>query len=247
MNLLEIRTLARKKLGETTAAFWTDTEINTYINLGCSDIAERTQCLVKHGYISTTAVIQNTTATIESQWTASVEFEKFLGIKDVLFHQDGENWQRMIPKFRTDLDAEFDGWRDAVGIFDANNLIYNKNAIPATPLWYWWDFQEDLIGIYPPCDASNATTNNLHVIYFHDHTDITADIDVPTIPKKLHLAIVEFAVATGFETRGLQDKANDAWSKFFKRLEEYHINNLKGREDDDYVTKTSRSIRYGSY
>ena len=45
MTLEEIRDIARKKLGETTAAFWTDTEVNSYINLGCKDIAFRTKCL----------------------------------------------------------------------------------------------------------------------------------------------------------------------------------------------------------
>jgi len=45
MTLKEMRDLARKRLGETTAAFWSDAEINGWINLGCKDIAFRSKCL----------------------------------------------------------------------------------------------------------------------------------------------------------------------------------------------------------
>jgi len=243
MTRLEIRTLARKKLGETTAAFWSDTEMNTYINLGCSDVAERTLCLRTTGHLTTSEVVQNAGATVESQWALSSSFTNFLSVLDCHFHQNGTNWEEMEHKYKKDLDVETPGWRDAVGrpVTDPSTL-YNYQARSGVPYQYWWDYEEDLIGIYPPSNSANATSNNLKILYAFDSAGMSEDSESPDIQRPLHLAIVEFVTATGHETRGLQDKANNSWAKYFKMLDDYHINKLKGREDDDVSTKPYRSV-----
>ena len=332
MTRQEIRTLARKKLGETTASFWTDTEMNNYINYACSNIAERTLCLRDNSYISTTAVVENTGGKIESEFTLTANFPLLIGIYEVQFQTNGNTWRKMQMKFRDDLDIEQEGWRDAVGrtisnpasvpsftvtnitqaspavvttsvphgfadnqavaltgvlgmteingttyyvkssptpttleleeqptgpdlnstgftayisggtIGDAAPFIYNFEATPATPDTYWWDYEEDKLGLYPPCDVDNATSDNLRVYFHCNHAVISDDADSPRLPSQLHLGVVDWVVATGFETRGLADKANDSWNKFFKRLEEYHTNKLKAREDDDIQMKPHRSV-----
>ena len=45
MTRLEIRNLIRKHLGETTAAFWTDAELNTWINEAGHDCAFNTKSI----------------------------------------------------------------------------------------------------------------------------------------------------------------------------------------------------------
>ena len=242
MTRLEIRTLTRKKLGETSSAFWTDDEIDTYINLGQSDIAQRTFCLRKTGYISTTEVVANSSAEIPSEWTLSTNFSKLVAVTGVFFHQNGRNWVGLNPMLKVDLDLEYNGWRDAVGRTLTEPITYNYECQPGVPNWYWWELEEDKIGIYPPCNADNATANNLMVDYAYDTTDMSSDSATPQIPRRLHLAITEFATATGFETRGLQDKANDAWEKYFARLKDYHINKLRGDEDADMMMKPHRSV-----
>ena len=241
MNRLEIRTLTRKRLGETSAAFWSDAEINTYINLGQSDVAQRTLCLRTTGYISTTEVVANSSAEIPSEWTLSTNFPNILAVTGAFFHRNGKNWVGLDSMTTGDLDTEFEGWRDAVGRTLTEPITYNYECQPSIPNWYWWDVEEDKIGIYPPCNAENATPNNLMVDYAYDTTDMSGD-SVPQIPRRLHLAIADFAIATGFETRGLQDKANDVWDKYFTRLRDYHINKLRGDEDANYMTKTHRSV-----
>jgi len=239
MNRLEIRTLTRKRLGETTAAFWSDTEINTYINLGQSDVAQRTFCLRRTGYITTTEVVANAVAAIPAEWTLSTNFPNIIAVTGAFYHQNGTNWQKLESKTEDQLDDEYDGWRDAVGRTSYNpTTVYNLDAISGVPNWYWWDLEKDAIGIYPPPNADNATDNNLMVDYSYDTTDISADEASPQVPRRLHLAVVEFAVATGFETRGLQDKANDSWEKYFMRLKDYHINKLRADEDDNIVTRS---------
>jgi len=243
MNRLEIRTLARKRLGETTSAFWSDSELNNWINFGCSDIAQRTGCLRTNGYISTSSVSQNTAAVIATDWALSTNFTNLLGINDVYFHENGKNWRKMESYTREDLDLEYDGWRDSFGYTDGSSspATYNTSALPGTPFIYWWDYEEDILQLYPPSDSSNATSNNVRVYYSQDHSSISDDSNSPTIPAPLHLAAVEFVVATGFDSRGQQEKAIDAWDRYRSKLQDYQINLNKLRKDDDTQTKTHRS------
>ena len=53
MTRQNLRDLIRKRLGETTAAFWTDVELNQYINNAGHDIAYNTKCIKTDGYMDT--------------------------------------------------------------------------------------------------------------------------------------------------------------------------------------------------
>lgn len=55
MNLLQIRTFARALLSEPTASYWSDAELNSYINLALEDICTKTDVLED---ISTYSLIQ---------------------------------------------------------------------------------------------------------------------------------------------------------------------------------------------
>jgi len=242
MTRLEIRTLARKRLGETTESFWSDSELNNWINFGCSDVAQKSKCLRTNGYISTTEVAANTSAAVASEWTLSTNFTNLLGVYEVQFHTDGKRWQKLEPITRDDLDIRFQGWRDAVGRTYTTTTTYNYECQPGIPDFYWWDYEEDKLGIYPPCNSDNATSNNLRVFYTYDHTNISADVDSPTLPDPLHLCVIEFVVATGFSTRGLGEKSNDAWNKYHQMIKDYQIERNRAREDEDVIMKPYRRI-----
>ena len=47
MNLGSLQSLTYKKLGDTTGSFWQPSEIQSYINLGISEIAFRAKCIKK--------------------------------------------------------------------------------------------------------------------------------------------------------------------------------------------------------
>lgn len=53
MNLGEIRTLTRTLLSEPTGSYWSDAELNNYINLGSLDFCTRTNCIESIGTQST--------------------------------------------------------------------------------------------------------------------------------------------------------------------------------------------------
>ena len=246
MTREEIRDLVRKKLGETTSAFWTDTEINTYINLGCKDVANRTKCLRSNTTIASISCASSTASIKSNEYTISDYISDFLAITELSFMQDGTDMAKLIPTSREELDVLYSGWRSLVGYTLSNTATgvttYNYDSTPGTPTHYYWDREEDIFGLVPPPDGDNAGSDYIKVYYTYNHTDISSDSSSPTLPTQLHLAVVDFATATALETRHQGDKANDAWQKYFSRVKDYTIERRNEREDDEIVMKPYRNI-----
>lgn len=215
----EIRTATRKRLGETTASFWSDVEINTKINEACKDIARRTKCIRTSG---------NFTPTIDvSEYVASTLFPGILSVNEVYFNLNGLTIQKLEATSRTELDALYPGWRSSV-----------SNA----PVYYYYEREEDSFVLYPPPNTDNANTDYGEVFYTKGHTDMIADTETPQLPDYLHAAVVDCVVATGYEERGFGDKANDAWQKYYSKLHDYQVERHREREDEEIIMKSYRNI-----
>lgn len=214
----EIRTLCRKELGETSEGFWSDTEINGYINLACTDIADRVRCIKANDYVNTIAD--------QSDYVASAVLTNPLGVTEIYFKVNGTTWTKLVPMDRTELDRDFPSW---------------LSVTSGMPYAYYFDSEEDLLQIYPAPDSTNAGSNYARVYYFKDHVDmavtVAGDTSSPTIPKSLTPAIVKYVAAFGTETRGWMDKANDYWQKYYQMLRDYEINRLRKKPDDNIVTR----------
>ena len=219
MNRLGIRTLIRKKLGESTAAFWTDVELNTWIDDGCDDLAFRAKCIKTNGKM--------TTVTSTMEYALSTYYPNLLSITEVYYYLDGSTWDKLEPTNRTELDEEEPGW---------------KSAASGTPDRYYWDKEADVLGFYVKPNATNAGTNYAEVYYNKKHIDITDDTSTIDIPEPLHNAIIDYVVAIGLDTRGWGDRANDAWQKYFSKIRDYQIERSREREDDDLIMKNYRNI-----
>ena len=248
MNRLEIRDASRKKLGETTASFWTDAEINNYINLGCKDLAWRTKSIRANGYMGISSCTSNTVATVSNEYTISSYFSPYYAINEVYFLINGMYMTRLTPSSREELDALFPGWQSLVGVTNtvttgtAAVTTYNYNASCGTPTKYYWSREEDVLGFYPPPNYINSGTNYAKVYYSVPHADLSGDADVPTLPLPLHLAIVDFVAATGLEDRGWAERANDIWQKYFSKIKDYSVEKQNEREDDDIVSKSYKNL-----
>lgn len=219
----EVRTLVRKRLGETTAAFWTDTQLNTWINDGTRDIAYRAKCDRKNSYLTITEGV--------GEYAYTTISPDIYSILEVYHKNEGTTWIKLDSINRTDLDAMYEGWR---------------NADSSTPWRYYADREENLFGLYPAPNAANAGVSYIRVYHTYKPDPITTgtggDSVELSIPEPLHLCAVEYVVATGFDSRGWGDRANDVWQKYYQKMKDYQIERHREREDDDLIMKPERNI-----
>jgi len=250
MNLGEIRALVRKKLGETTTAFWTDAEVNSYINLGCKDVAQRTKCLRSNTTISSVSCEATTagSAANSNEYSISDNIDNFYAITEAAFMQDGTDWVKLIPTTRDELDALNSGWRTLVGYTNINTTgtatvtTYNYASNSSTPTHYYWDREEDIFGLNPPPNDDNEGSGFIKLWYAYDHTEVSGDSNSPTIPTALHLAVVDFAASTGYDPRGWGDKANDSLTKYVAKVSDYMTERRREKEDEEIIMKNYRNI-----
>ena len=246
MNRGEIRDISRKRLGETTSAFWTDAELNIYINLGCKDISWKTKCLRANGTMAVSSCVANTVAAASTEFVLSTSLSTaFYAVNEVYFQRESKDYIRIAPSSREALDVNNHSWQSLVGRTYTSTATgvttYNYESEPSEPTCYYWDREEDNLGIYPPPNDTHDGAL-LKIYYSLTHTDLSVDADIPTIPTGLHLAIVDWVVATGLEDRGWGDRANDMWNKYTIKLQEYKVESRNEREDDDLIMKSYRNI-----
>lgn len=245
MNLTNLRAQVRKRLGDANAEFWTNDELDVYINDACRDIAFRTKSIKDDKKISTISCEENTDSAKSNEYGLASNFPNVYSVLQVYLLSDGKRWVRIDPLRRDDLDEEYEGWRSDVGYTytdpDTGDITYNKEANTSEPQYYYWNREEDYIGLYPMPDDNSAGSEYLHVYYSKKHTDISGG-DSPTIPEPLHIAVINFAAATGFEDRGWGERANDQWTKYYTRLKDYKIETNREREDDEVQSMNTRNL-----
>lgn len=212
MTRLEIRTLIRKRLGETTAAFWSDVELNNWTDDAGHYMAFFAKCIRAQGDITTTADTR--------EYGLTSNFSNFLAVREIYFYQDGTTWRKLTQTTRDKLNRRSSGW---------------KSADTATPQEYYWDREEDILGLNPSPDSDNVGTGYIELYYAQDYTDMTLDGDTPTVPFPLQLAMVDYVVSIGYETRGWGDKANDARAKCDRRITDYKVERDTEKEADDGI------------
>jgi len=244
MQRSEIRDRARKKLGETTAAFWTNEELNGYINDGCRDLSFRTKSIKANTYLTTADCAQNESGAAATEVTLTSIDPALYSVEQVYFLVDGTQWVRLKPYERDAMDIDYPGWRDAIGrtYVDGPTTYYNYGSMPGTPILYYWDREEDLFGWWLPTDSTQSNSNNMRIYFTKRHTDLTGDTQEPQLPEPLTNAIIDYVIATGLEDRGWGDKANDRWNKYFKKIEDYRIETSRERTDEDTESRNYRNI-----
>jgi len=240
MNLGELRTRVRKRLGDTSSAFWTDAELTSYINEALKDLSFRTKSIKANGYITSISCEANTDSAKSNEYTLTDHFANIYAVEKVYFFKSGTDWIKLDPVLTDDLDEDSPGWRTNVG-YDATvdeTATYNYDSNTSIPQKYYWDRERDTFGFNPPPDDDNAGTGYIRIYFANAHTNLSSDSDNPQIPEPLHPAAVNYAVASGSEDRGFGDKANDQWNKYFAKIKDYKIELGRERTDEELMSKT---------
>lgn len=222
MTRAEIRSRARKKLGETTGVFWTDVEINGWMEDAQKDIVWRAKLKKTQGTF--------TTLTDTARYTVSTILPNCLRIlgKVWIYDSSDSKWHKVDYISEESLDVQYPDW---------------PNATAAQSFLYIEDMDEDMFEFYPKPYAMCVGTNYARVDYCSVPTPMVSDSNSPDLDLKgiLHPAIIDWVTATGFESRGYGDLANDHWSKYYDKVKAYLVEKTN-REDEELVMKSYKDI-----
>lgn len=218
MTRLQIKTTARKKLGEATSVFFEDTDLNQWITDAMIDIVWQTRCKRARSLVTPTADTLRYTLT-----TLLPNVLRIISVR--IYSSDLLKWRRLIEKDYDFLDDRYPQWM-------------SNDA--ATPLYYVYDREIDEFILFPKAQSDYVGTNYLEVYHSTLPIELTNDNQTPTdIPVQLHPAIVEWTVATGLEARGYQDIADDHWTKYAAKLQSY-MSQRELEEDEEICMRGGR-------
>lgn len=222
MTRADIRSKARKKLGETTGVFWLDAEINGWMEDAQKDIVWRAKLKKTQGTF--------TTLTDTSRYVVSAILPNCLRIlgKVWIYDSSESKWRKVDYISEESLNVQYPDW---------------PNAAAARPILYTEDMDKDYFEFYPKPYAACVGTNYVRVDYCSMPLAMTSDSSAPDLDLKgvLHGAVIDWVVATGFESRGYGDLANDHWSKYYDKIKSYLIERTT-KEDEELVMKNYKNI-----
>jgi len=216
-----LRTTIRKKLGESTAVFWADSELNQWMEDAQIDLVWKAKLKRTRGTF--------TTVTSISRYVLSTIFPNFLRIADGgvwIYDLANTKWIKLDYATKEYMDNVYQDW---------------PNTDSSQPFIYMEDSDEDILELYPAPSSNYSGTNYCRVYYSSKPTVMAADASSPDLPTVLHPAIIDYVTATGFETRGYGDLANDHWSKYYDKIKSYLIEK-NSKEDEEIIMKNVRNI-----
>jgi hypothetical protein len=149
-----------------------------------------------------------------------------VAILEVYIYRDGTTWTKLLPTDREDLSRENQCW------LSADSGASTK---------YYWDIEEDIIGLYVKPDSYNAGDNYLKVYYAYDYTEMTDDEEFPVLPVPLHQSMIHYVVAKCFKHRGLADRSMAESREYLDSLRTYITERKREREDDKLIMKSYRN------
>jgi hypothetical protein len=177
MNYGEMLTQIRLLLGETDSdnSYWSETEINTQINLSNLRVATDFPVLLTYSEVATTAD--------QARYGLPTDF---LQLKDIQMYL-GDNTTDERRKLHR---LEYDEFEDMVG--------GNVN-MTGQPAWYRIEFgavsttassPPGDVWLYPVPDDNGGDDYTLRLAYYQKPTALSVSIDVSELPEFMHLLVV---------------------------------------------------------
>jgi hypothetical protein len=208
MNRSELRTALRSFLNEDIPGFWTDAQLNTYINLA----NDRVNSIIS--------------ATREDYFTISATFSTVAGTKSYSFPTDCRFIRRMEI-----FDASNEGYIIKLDELrwpriEANGDWLFPNA-PAQPKRYVT--RGNQFDLYPTPDGAYT----IRIYYDARPVTLDSDVDIPTSPSDFHDMIVYWAAMLAKK----QNEEDDAgYSELFNARKVELIQTLINRGGEDATT-----------
>jgi hypothetical protein len=161
VTLATARTEVRALLDESVANFWTDAQINSWINQGCSDIARRAEILWQEVNMNVTPLVQ------------SYPFQPdFLNVHRAEF---------TITQNGISSDQTFN--LEYRGINQMDEVWGILHALPAAWPQYFTIRGNSVLGFYLMLYPSPGTTGVLTVYYYRQAITVTSDTqNIDTMP-----------------------------------------------------------------
>lgn len=221
MTRTVLRTTIRKKLGESTAVFWQDAELNQWMEDAQLDIVWRAKLKRTRGTFTTTLST--------ARYVISAIFPNFLRIVGGgvwIYDSSASKWHQLDYKTKDEMKFLYPDW---------------PNATSAQPIIYMIEPDEDMLELYPSPNSYCTGTNYCRVYHSTKPMSMANDNASPDLPQVLHPAVIDFTVATGFESRGYGDLANDHWSKYYDKIKSYLVEKNYS-EDEEIVMRNYKSV-----
>ena len=198
-----LRDTCRQLLGETTAVFWTDAMLNQWMEDGQLDLVWRTRCNRSRELVDPIA------STV--RYTLSTLVTNILRILDGgvrVYNSDADTWEKLTQKTKEWLDQHYSGW---------------ETADTGIPSYYVYNMELDELVLYPAAQTSCVGTDYMEINSLTKPTAMTADANSPDLPAPLHVAVIDYVVATALSSRGYQDIADRYWAQYYAKLKSYMI------------------------
>lgn len=199
-SLSTLRTMVRDQLDEVSPSFWSEAQLNRYINRAKDRVRTRLRALNDY-YCSVTRTSQDGTLTIQGESYPAANFKIVAGTSDYALPPDfdGMSTIECITSGHEDLDFTRKDINDPE-FRGARSLPDNQS--PWDEVLFCIIGEPAVMRIAPKLD----TTLDLRITYIQTLADLSADGDALTLPNPSHLAVVDYA--TMYALR--QDRSPDA-------------------------------------
>ena len=197
-TLSNLRTAVRDRLDESSASFWSNAQIDRYVNRAKDRVWNRVKAL-NEDYFAVTRLSTDGSVTILGETYATSSFQIVASVRDYTLPPDFSE-MRLIEVTTTNYEDVRFTYQDMTKPEMRAMMEIVDNQVPAYFLF-------DIIGertmrIAPKSD----TTLDLRLTYIQAFPDMTTDADEMTMPHPLYLAVESYAVGYALK----QDRNPDA-------------------------------------
>lgn len=202
MQLSELRTEVYNRLAET-AGFFTNAQINQWLNDGMDEVAMAVEPLV-------TTATQDITADTREYLLP----DALISIKQVHFLDSDSVWHLLSETTYEDLFEQHPDWEDSANTADPPRQ------------WYW---RQDVLGLYPtPSTTRNAACR---ILYTCRPSEMLVDTAKTGMPSWLDRAVITFALYRCLLKDNQSKRAVEAITEFNRLVHQAQRNMNKIRKD----------------